>query len=479
METLPRNEGGEKPKPGFLERIRSARRWFWASWTDEAVLVYRRAASGKVKARIRMVELFLLVREVYREFWKAELTSRAASLAYTTLLSLIPLIIAFSQTLGGWFGGAVPEFRARLDQFLNIVLPYDSSQFAHHINKFVENAGAASGVGGIVFLVIAFRLFMAVEGAVNQTWKVATQRGYRPRIRAFTMIMFWGPVLIGLSFTLLKSLDANPYVNGILYNEVLARIFPVLVLFVAFTMLFWLVPATRVKLPSAAVGALVSALLFEAVRTGFTYYVSALFEGRLNVIYGTLGLFIVFLVSLELMWVVILLGVAVSYVYQNLQGILRASEQQLDDNPAHDLYFGLRALVEVSRRFEKREDAPSSYRLAEEFGATDMQMLRVLRKLEAVGLVKEIGGEWTGYAPGCDPDKISIEEVILQMEGGNREIPAAAGVDVTREAIASIFDTVEKSTQESLARVTVGRLVRELEGPRMPSRAPDLLSERA
>src|SRR5687768_16201890 len=123
MDALRRNEADEKPKPGLLERLRNTRRWLWASWTDEAVLVYRRAASGRFKARIRMVELFLLVREVYREFWKAEVTSRAASLAYTTLLSLIPLIIAFSQTLGGWFGGAVPEFRARLDQFLNIVLP--------------------------------------------------------------------------------------------------------------------------------------------------------------------------------------------------------------------------------------------------------------------------------------------------------------------------------------------------------------------
>lgn len=442
----------------------------WQFWTDEAVLVYRRSAQGKTRARIVMVEFFLFVRELYREFWKAEVTSRAASLAYTTLLSLIPLLIAFSQRLGSWFADALPSFRSRLDQFLNIVLPYESSQFAHHINIFLEKAGPASGLGGVIFLVISFRLFMAVEGAVNQIWRVQTQRGYRQRLRAFTMTLFWGPVLIGLGFTMLGSLERNPYVNGILYNRIVANIFPVLVLFVAFTMLFWLVPATRVRLRSAAVGGLVAAVLFELVRFGFTFYASALFEGRLNVIYGTLALFVLFLVSVEVMWVVILLGVAVSYIYQNLQGTLRASEQRLEERPAYDIYFALRALIEIARRFERREDAPSSYRLAEEFGATDPQMLRVLRRLEGAGLVKEIGGEWTGYVPGGDPDRITVEEVIIEMEGGRREIPQASVADPTRDAVGRIFLTVKGCMHQALERETIGQLVTELYGPR---RAPE------
>ncbi|HVR41842.1 MAG TPA: YhjD/YihY/BrkB family envelope integrity protein [Thermoanaerobaculia bacterium] len=467
--------GGEEGKGGILERIRQARRWFWQSWTDEAILVYRRSAQGGIRARVRMVELFLFARELYREFWRTEVTSRAASLAYTTLLSLIPLIAAFSERLGGWFANAVPEFRARLDQFLNLVIPYDASQFAHHINGFVDKAGAASGLGGIVFLVISFRLFMAVEGAVNQFWKVETQRGYRQRLRTFTMALFWGPVLIGVGFTTLRSIDDSSYIGGIIYSRMLANIFPVLVLFVGFTMLFWLVPATRVRFKSAAIGAVASAILFELVRFGFTYYATALFGGRLNVIYGTLGLFIIFLVALELMWIVILLGVAVSYVYQNLQGILRASEHQLDDHPAHDLYFALRALIEVSRRFEQREDAPSSYRLAEEFGATDSQMARVLRKLEEAGLVKQVGGEWTGNVPGGDPDRISVEEVIPVIEG-KRALPPAPENDPVREQIARVFQIVGGCTHESLEGVTIGQLVRELYGQRQPNRSTDYLS---
>lgn len=469
MERPERKEEGAEPRLRRLDRLRATGRWVSQIWTDEAVQVYRRTTAGKRKARIRVVHVFLFLRELYREFWNAEITSRAASLAYTTLLSIIPLLVVFSQRLGAWFSGTVPQFGARLDQFLNLVIPYESTQLANHITKFMENAGAASGLGGVFFLLIAFRLFMAVEGAVNQIWKVEMVRGYRSRLRAFTMLFFWGPLLIGISFTALASAETNRFTSGIIYNRALATVFPLLVLFVGFTMLFWLVPATHVKLKSAAIGALVAALAFEAVRGGFNLYATALFAGNMNVIYGTLGLFVVFLVGIELLWVVILLGVAVSYVYQNLQGILRASEQQLQDRPTFDLYFALRAMLEIARRFEQREDAPSSYRLAAECGATDAQMLRILRKLEKGGLVKEIGGDWAGYVPGGDAFRITVEEVIQEMEGGTREIPVASDEeDAVREAIDGVFQMVRSCTRDALDRVSIGQMARDLYGPRQP-----------
>ena len=185
-----------------------------------------------------------------------------------------------------------------------------------------------------------------------------------------------------------------------------------MVLFIAFTMLFWLVPSTRVRFSSAAVGAIVTTSLFTLVRFGFGIYADHLFHGRFNLIYGALGLAIIFLIAIQILWVVILLGVEISFVYQNLYGLLRATEQQVQDEPRFDLYFALRALIEIARRFDRREEAPSSYRLAEQFGTTDSQMLRVLRKLEDAQLVKEIGGDWAGFVPGCDPDRITIEEVV-------------------------------------------------------------------
>lgn len=457
-------EEQRQQRKSAYERYEYARKWVWSNWTDEAVMIYRRSAHGRTRARVLWVEFLLFIREIVREFYRTEGTARAAGLAYTTLLSLVPLLVAFSQILRSYFAKIFPEFKNQLDTFLNMIFPYESGQVAYHINRFTENAEAASSLGAIVFLFISFRLFMAVEHTVNEIWKVRTARGYRQRIRAFTMLLFWGPLLIGLSFTTSASLQRNEYLRAVIENSFVLSLVPIIVLFIAFTMLFWLVPATVVRFKSAAFGALATALLFELVRYGFGIYAQHLFQGRLNVIYGTLGLVIVFLVALETMWVVVLLGVEISYVHQNFEGILRASEHQLHEDPRFDLYFAMRALIEISRRFEHREDAPSSYRLAEEFGATDAQMLRVLRRLEDAKLVKEIGGDWTGFAPGCDPDRIYIDEVIRVMEGGSRDIPGGGADDATSRVIRDLFASLRQCATDALGDASVGFLVRKAEG---------------
>lgn len=472
MSEDPRDNPRKRP---LAERLRHLYEIVWGWLTDSAVLVYRREATGKTRWHVRTVEFFLFVREVVREFYAIEGTSRAASLAYTTLLSLIPLLVAFTQALQRYFKNLFPNFQTQIDNVLNVVIPYQSPVLTYHLARFAENAQAASTLGAIIFTIVAFRLFLAVEATVNQIWKVRSARGYRQKIIAFTMLFFWGPILMGLSFTTTSILQSNRFLRVLFKHDYIFYIFPVVVLFIAFTMLFWLVPSTRVFVRSAAVGALVTTALFTLVRWGFGIYADHLVSGRFNLIYGTVGLAVIFLIAIEIMWVVILLGVEISYVYQNLYGLLRATEQRIEDDPRYDLYYALRGLVEIAMRFDRREDAPSSYRLAEQFGTTDSQMLRVLRKLEDAKLVKEVGGDWTGFVPGCDPDSITIEEVVMEVEGAKRSIPDLEPETAQRErsAIGDLIDKLNLCSSTALNRMTIGQLVRQLYAPRAPSRIED------
>lgn len=471
MTDLPSPEGHRREK--LRVRVARLRSVTWSWLTDPAVLVFRREAHGRARARVLTVEFFLFVREIAREFYDIEGTSRAAALAYTTLLSLIPLLVAFTQVLQQYFRNLFPDFKSQIDSVLNVIIPYQSPQISYHLAKFAENASAASTFGAIIFIVIAFRLFLAVEMTINQIWKVRSIRGYRQKIMAFTMLFFWGPLLMGLSFTTTAMLERNRLLHVLFQSDLIFRIAPIIVLFIAFTMLFWLVPSTRVRFSAAAAGALVTTSLFSLVRFGFGLYANYLFHGRFNVIYGALGLAVIFLIALEVMWVVILLGVEVSFVYQNLYGLLRATEQHIGDDPRFDLYFALRALIEISRRFDKREDPPSAYRLAEQFCTTDNQMVRVLGKLTDAKLVTEVGGESPTFVPGCDPDRIAVEELIGTFEP-HGSLPKADGEgEAEREAIAALFKRLSESARNALDRLTIGQLVRELYSPRMPSRFED------
>src|SRR5947208_820148 len=120
----PGGERNERPK-GRFARTRTV---VWSWLTDPAVLLYRREAHGRHKLRVLTVEFFLFVREVASEFYKIEGTSRAASLAYTTLLSLIPLLVAFTQVLQHYFRNIFPNLQAQIDTILNNVIPYRSEE---------------------------------------------------------------------------------------------------------------------------------------------------------------------------------------------------------------------------------------------------------------------------------------------------------------------------------------------------------------
>ena len=453
-------------KEKWTSRFVLARDLVWSWLTDPAVLVYRRHGFGQKRVRAIVVEFFLFIREVVREFWRSEATSRAAALAYTTLLSLIPLLVAFTYTLSKYFQRAFPALQGQVDTILNSIIPYQSPQVMYHLARFRENASTASTVGIAAFMFIAFRLFLAVEGAVNQIWKVRSARGYKQKIIAFTMLFFWGPLLMGLSFTTTNSLERNRYLRILFEGNLIFIVVPIFVLFLGFTMVFWLVPSSRVRLTSAMIGAAVTTALFTLVRWGFGVYAGHLMGGKFNIIYGTVGLAILFLIAIEVMWVVILLGVEISYVWQNLYGVLRASAQQVEDEPQFDLYFAIRGLVEIARRFDRREEPPSTYRLAEQFGTKDSQMLRVLRKLEDAKLVAPVGGEWIGYVPACDPDRISVEEVVVHMEGVLRRLPDIGPDDRERATIGELFGRLNSCTAGALDRMSIGRLVRELYTPR-------------
>jgi DNA-binding IscR family transcriptional regulator len=105
-------------------------------------------------------------------------------------------------------------------------------------------------------------------------------------------------------------------------------------------------------------------------------------------------------------------------------------------------------------------------------------MLRVLRKLQDIQLVKEIGGEWAGLVPGCDPDRITVEEVVLQMEGVQHAVPDIGPDDRERAFISEIFNRLTEATKNALNRMTIGQLVRDFYALRAPSRIEDRFTNR-
>ncbi len=462
MNEIPQPE--TKDEPGSLRRMTLLLKSIWSG--DVEAL---RRTTGKHGIRARVVESLLFVREVLRGLSGIAATGRAATLAFTTLLSLVPLIAALSLVLKAYFSQIFPDLKGHLDTLLNLLLPYQSAQISYQLNRAAENAAGLSTFGTLIFLIVSFRLFMTVENVINQTWRVERARTYRQKLRAFTMLFFWGPIIIGLSLATSTIVEVNPFVGRLLANEFAQFAIEIGVFFVAFMMLFWLVPATRVRIRSAAIGAAATTVLFELVRAGLGVYSKLLFDGTINMIYGTLGFVVIFLVALELMWLVILLGVEISFVHQNFHGILRASTHRLIDDPRFDVYFGLLALARIIRCYQCREAAPRTEQLAEELGATDDQIIAILRRLDDADIVREISGAFVGWMPAGDPDGILLEEVMRELEdGGHRRVPSFLEHARGDAEVKQVLESLVEADAGALGDRNLGDLVREIYGESLP-----------
>ena len=108
------------------------------------------------------------------------------------------------------------------------------------------------------------------------------------------------------------------------------------------------------------------------------------------------------------------------------------------------------------------------------FGPPDLEKIHA----RCETLVKEIGGEWTGLVPGCDPDRITVEEVVEQMAGTRHAVPEIGPEDRERNVITEIFNRLADATKTALNRMTIGQMVRDFYAPRAPSRIEDRFTTR-
>lgn len=409
----------------------------------------------------------LFVREVSRGILRTGVTGRAAALAYTTLLSLIPLMVALWSVGRVFFAREFPDLGAHLSTALNTVVPYQSAQISAQLIRATENASALPTIGTVIFILIAFKLFGTVETIVNMSWRIEKARTVRQKLRAFTMLFFWGPLLIGLSFAATSMFERSPKLGPFFQHPFVQWAIPLVVFFLAFTMLFWLVPATRVRIRSAAIGAAVTTVALEFVRFVFAIYAEWLYRGSFDLVYGTIGLVVMFLISLELMWLVILLGVEVSYVHQNLAEIAQGAEIGPAGAPSFDLYFGMLALVEICLAHKRREPAPRTAELAMRLSAPREQIVELLERLERNRFVARSGGDDESWIPACDPDAVALRELVEALEeGGRRRVPRAVP---RREcpgdhAVAALLASLDDGLVAASGDRTLGQLVDEVKG---------------
>lgn len=248
--------------------------------------------------------------ETFRGFRADRGLDLAASLAFTSILTAIPLLATFSLFL-------VTFFRENDDQILavvNAVLPYQTARLTENLREFIAESTTITGVGIVLLVFASVHLVVTVEGVFNAVWGAPRRRARVVRLFVFVFaLVALGLVLGGIGWgmrALRRAADPDSVVN----SELVGAGLPFLLKAFFLTLLYRYLPNARVRLPAAAVAGATVALGLEILRLIFNLYVEAL--QRMNLITGSMAFALFAILALYFAWALILIGVELTHVLQ-------------------------------------------------------------------------------------------------------------------------------------------------------------------
>lgn len=275
-----------------------------------AGLLWARFARGDatgLRARTILAGRFLAF--AVRRFSEDRCLRMAASLSYTSLLAIVPLTaIAFSML------AAFPVFENVRGEFQDAVfsnfLPQSAEAMREYFDQFLQNTTRLTAVGIVGLAATAILLLGTIEADLNTIFRVGHPRALVPRLLVFWALITLGPVLLGASFSLSTYFFAlTEWVGGDAVHQsvgLLTGFLPTLIVMVALTLCYIVVPNRRINLRDAVIGGIVAGLLFAGLRRGFGIYVTKF--PTYQTIYGAVSVVPIFLVWMYLSWAVVLLG---------------------------------------------------------------------------------------------------------------------------------------------------------------------------
>ncbi len=373
----------------------------------------------------------------------------ASALALVTLLSLIPLLAAFS-----YIGARVfSQYQQRSLEVFVQILPYSEKTVVDTLAELLGQAGGIHGVGVIFFFTSSLFLFVTVEETLNRIWNVLHRRPLRVRFLSFALFFFWGPILVGATFTSLLLLRQSPAFRRLAEESFLLTLAPFLATVVGLTVLYWLVPYAPVRLRNALAGGLLAAILLEVLRQSFGLYVKLFSE--VNEVYGGFAFAILFIISLDLTWGIVLLGCEAAYTAQHF----RLLSQGLHRNPpVQAAWVGLGALALIARRIAGGEPVLSREELADQLTLPERELERILHPLIAHELLRTAGQ--SGYRLTTEPDSLSVEQIFAAYDHRARRGVGLVGGKLTGR-LEELVGKVSTCRAERLDGLTLADLAAE------------------
>jgi membrane protein len=400
---------------------------------------------------------------VFGQIKSAGLDYRAMSLVYTSLLALIPLLAVCFSMLKAF--GADAYLELMLVELLKPLQGSSASAAATLLDSVRKlDVGVLGSVGLLSLLYTSVSLLDKIEDSFNHIWR---KRASVPRslLRRFSDYLFFilvGPLLVFSAFggmsELFRRASEFDWFEGAVspFIAVSQAALPAVFVAAAFAFFYQIIPDAPVKIRSALFGGLIAGLSWKAVGWVFGNFMAG--SAQYPAVYSTFAILILFMVWLYLSWLIVLLGVQVTFFHQYPRYLfLRNGEARLSGRLSERL--GLLAMVLVGRRFFLGEPPWSGPELTARLALPDDCVDELLQILAGHGFIMLLAGEPGLLIPARDLATIKVVEVLDALRSAHEgEFPLVAE-SLAEPAVDALADRLDNAMREIVGEQTIRDLI--------------------
>jgi membrane protein len=353
-----------------------------------------------------------------RDWLRGEMSSRAMSLAYTTLLSLVPLLVFSFSVLKGLGGSG--DLRLILHEFFR-PLGNASGQLTESVMQFVENMrGDLLGSIGLAFLVYTvFTTIQKVEVSFNFVWRVVRPRSFARRFAEYLSVIILGPILLTVALGLMGSAEHGPIARWVsavpslaLILGIAGEVVPYLIVTAVFTFMYSFIPNTKVEFRAALIGGVTSGVIWALVGRLFTAFI--VYSSSLVAVYTGFAIVLTTLIWVYLSWLILLIGAQLAF-YMQFPQYLRHGQDAIELSGRDREQVGVTIMYLIARDYIAGGHAWTTARLAGELDVPSAAIAPVIYGLEKCGLL--LATEQEQFVPGRDPSGIQLFDIWSAVRG--------------------------------------------------------------
>ena len=387
---------------------------------------------------LRMVSLGM------QGFRKDKLSVSASALTYFTFLSIVP-VMALGFGIAKGFGmdqllekEITANFKGQ-EEVLNYILNFTRTMLD------TAKGGIIAGLGLILLIWSVIKLLSNIESIFNRVWDIKKSRTLVRKFTDYLSIMLLGPVfmILASSTTVFISSHLSDFSQSTMFHFAsplflkLANIIPFIIIWIIFTILYMIMPNTKVKFRSALIAGITAGTIFQIFQGLYFYFQSG--ATRINAIYGSFAALPLFLIWLQTAWFVVLLGAEISFAVQNVKlkgsGLLL---QKLSIN--YQKKVALYLLIYIIDFFKKGSKAPNIQELSSVTRLPFDTTAFILENMVKAGIINRIHSkEKNTFQPATSIENLTISRVLNDYEN--------FGEDYSKFIKAETFNEIENHFQ--------------------------------